>query len=269
MRAQHARSPGRREVRTVNWFIPDLDSPFYGGINTALRIADHLARDHGVENRFIAWSGAPEQFISSALAAAFPSLADAPVVLHDGSPSAIAGFPGRDVAIATLWATAYMAARFEARRRRFYLVQDFEPAFYPAGTLYAVAEESYRLGLYALCNTERLRRIYREPTAAWLVRSCRRSTGGVPCRRAARADAGRPATVFVYARPGHWRNCWELASLALVELKERLGDGVRILAAGSWAIPDDRVSRSVVEHSGCSTIGPRASSTVAATSGSP
>ena len=42
-------------------------------------------------------------------------------------------------------------------------------------------------------------------------------------------------TVFVYARPGHWRNCWELASLALEELKDRLGDRVRIVTAGSWA----------------------------------
>ena len=44
-----------------------------------------------------------------------------------------------------------------------------------------------------------------------------------------------PVTVFVYARPGHWRNCWEMASLALEELKRRLGDGVRIVTAGAWA----------------------------------
>ena len=37
-----------------------------------------------------------------------------------------------------------------------YLIQDFEPMFYPAGTLYALAEESYRLGLYGLCNTEHM-----------------------------------------------------------------------------------------------------------------
>ena len=32
--------------------------------------------------------------------------------------------------------------------------------FYPAGTMYALAEESYRLGLYGLCNTENLLRLY-------------------------------------------------------------------------------------------------------------
>ncbi len=46
-------------------------------------------------------------------------------------------------------------------------------------------------------------------------------------------------TVFVYARPGHARNCWELAEAALHELKARFGTGVRIITAGSWATPDD------------------------------
>ena len=56
-----------------------------------------------------------------------------------------------------------------------------------------------------------------------------------------------PVTVFVYARPGHWRNCWEMASLALEELKARLGDGVRIVTAGSWATGDGSID---IKHLG-------------------
>ena len=52
---EHARHAGRLPVRTMNWFLPDIDSPFYGGINTGLRIADLLAREHGVRNRFVVW----------------------------------------------------------------------------------------------------------------------------------------------------------------------------------------------------------------------
>jgi glycosyltransferase involved in cell wall biosynthesis len=48
-----------------------------------------------------------------------------------------------------------------------------------------------------------------------------------------------PVTVFLYSRPGHWRNCWELASVALAEAKRRLGDRVRFVTAGSWARPSD------------------------------
>jgi GT2 family glycosyltransferase/glycosyltransferase involved in cell wall biosynthesis len=236
--------------RTVNWFLPDIDSPFYGGYNTALRIADHLARTHGVENRFVVWSAPNEQFFRSALAAAFPALAGAPIVFHDASRAALEQVPECDVAIATLWATAYSVAQFPHARRRAYLIQDFEPMFYPAGTLYALAEESYRLGLYGLCNTQHMLDIYRDryggkgehfmpalDTSVFYADGSRdgRTTDDV-------------ATVFLYARPGHFRNCWELASLALEELKARLGDKVRIITAGSWAAPGDITS--AVEHLG-------------------
>jgi glycosyltransferase involved in cell wall biosynthesis len=237
----HARTEGRAEVRTINWFFPDIDSPFYGGINTALRLAEHLAVNHGVQHRFVIMADPNEDFFRSALAAAFPSLTDVPMTFVGGpTDPALDAVPYADVAIATLWVTAYSVARFPAARRKFYLIQDFEPQFYPAGTNYALTEEGYRLGLYGLCNTERLLDIYRRDY---------RGRGGafMPAvddrvfhargRRPREHDG--PATVFVYARPGHWRNCWELASLALAQVKEAVGDQVRIVTAGSWARPDD------------------------------
>jgi ABC-type polysaccharide/polyol phosphate transport system ATPase subunit/GT2 family glycosyltransferase/predicted SAM-dependent methyltransferase len=236
----HAANREPFAVRTVNWFIPDIDSPFYGGINTALRIADQLAREHGVQNRFVVWGSPPDHFIRSALAAAFPSLADAPISFYDGSTGAsLEAVPEADVAIATLWVTAYAVAHFPGAKRKFYLVQDFEPMFYPASTLYALTEESYRLGLYGLCNTDNLRQIY---TQDYDGTGMSFTPAVDPTVFHARGRVERmpqdPATVFVYARPGHWRNCWELASLALEELKDRLGDRVRIVTAGSWAVPE-------------------------------
>jgi GT2 family glycosyltransferase/glycosyltransferase involved in cell wall biosynthesis len=238
--ALHARNAAPFDVRTINWFIPDIDSPFYGGINSALRIADHLARQDGVRNRFVVWGSPPDYFVRSALAAAFPALAGSEIVFYDRhSDAALAALPEADVAIATLWVTAYAVAHAPNVRRKFYLIQDFEPMFYPASTLYALAEETYRLGLYGLCNTDNLLRVYREDYGG----------RGVSFRPAVdqsvfHADGrhqrteGAPVTVFVYARPGHWRNCWEMASLALAELKARLGDRVRIVTAGSWATGD-------------------------------
>jgi GT2 family glycosyltransferase/glycosyltransferase involved in cell wall biosynthesis len=237
----HAAEAEPFAVRTVNWFIPDIDSPFYGGINTAFRMADHLARTQGVENRFVVMAAPNDAFLRSALAAAFPRLADAPIHFFDGGTGhRLAGIPPADASIATLWVTAYSVAHVPGTRRRFYLIQDFEPMFYPAGTNYALAEESYRLGLYGLCNTPRLLDIYR------------RDYGGeghafVPAvdptvfhaEGRAPLDHDRPVTIFLYARPGHWRNCWEIASLALDELKAKLGDQVRIVTAGSWARPDE------------------------------
>jgi glycosyltransferase involved in cell wall biosynthesis len=237
--ALHAANAEPFAVRTVNWFLPDIDSPFYGGINTALRIANTLARDHGVENRFVVIGAGPEGFFRSALAAAFPALASAPIVFSDGSYASIDAAPPCDVAIATLWTTAYAVTMFSGTKRKFYLVQDFEPMFYPAGTLYALAEETYRLGLYALGNTENMLQLYRDDYGGKGI-SFMPAVDPTVFHARTRPDPspGAPITVFVYARPGHWRNCWELASPALEEVKRRVGDRVRILTAGSWAVPE-------------------------------
>jgi O-antigen biosynthesis protein len=241
VRALHARTVGRAEVTSVNWFFPDIDSPFYGGINTALRMADFLLRVHGIEQRFVVMANPNEAFFRSALAAAFPALTDTPMTFVGGPTDPdLDQVPYADVSIATLWVTAYSVARFANTRRKFYLIQDFEPQFYPAGTNYALTEEGYRLGLYGLCNTQRLLDIYRtdyDGVGGAFMPAVDQSVFHARGRRALRHDG--PTTVFVYARPGHWRNCWELASLALAQLKEQFGDDVRIVTAGSWARPDD------------------------------
>lgn len=232
---------GARDVRTVNWFLPDIENPFYGGIATALRIADHLRIHHGVENRFIVWSSPNEAWFRSAIDASFPGLSNSPIYFLDGSLGAkLDELPSCDVAVATQWPTAYVVAAFERAERGFYLVQDFEPMFHPAGTMYALAEESYRLGLYGLCNTVSMGRFYAEDYGG-------SATHFVPAvddrvfhaRNRPDRDPDDPVTVFLYARPGHWRNCWEMVSLALDELKATYGSRLRIVTAGSWARPDD------------------------------
>jgi O-antigen biosynthesis protein len=233
----HALNADAFEVRTVNWYIPDIDSPFYGGINTALRIADYLARQHGVENRFVVWGPDNDLFVRSALTAAFPALRQSQIAFYaDPDAASLAAVPPADVSIATLWVTAYAVAHAPNSRRKFYLVQDYEPMFYPAGTQYALAEETYRLGLYGLCNTDNLRRIYEEEyggSARAFIPAVDPTVFHAEDRPERTADD--PVTLFVYGRPGHWRNCWELASQALTELKRRHGDRVRILTAGAWA----------------------------------
>lgn len=238
--AEANRAPAR-SVRTLNWFLPDIDSPFYGGINTALRMADFLARHHGVRNQFVLLADPNERYVRSALAAAFPSLADASVAFSNGrvGPS-LQTLPTADASIATQWHTAYLVANFAHTDRRFYLIQDFEPSFYPGGSNYALAEQTYRLGLAGICNTEHMLHLYRSRyggRGVAFMPAVDRSIFHAESRPERRDDAA--VTIFIYARPGVWRNCWELASLALAQIKQRLGDGVRIVTAGSWARPDD------------------------------
>ena len=116
VRTLHSHNAHPFAPKTVNWFLPELDSPFYGGINTALRIADHLGRVHGVENRFVLWAHPNEGFFRSAIAAAFPSLADSPILLRPVAAEPRPGCPTRDVSIATLWVTAYVGGPLRRTR---------------------------------------------------------------------------------------------------------------------------------------------------------
>ncbi|TVU66391.1 glycosyltransferase family 4 protein [Paenarthrobacter nitroguajacolicus] len=68
--------------------------------------------------------------------------------LRAGVRSATYGMEGVDAIVASSWPTAHVVAgQAPDGVHLFYFIQDYEPYFYPRGFLYALAEESYRLGL--------------------------------------------------------------------------------------------------------------------------
>ncbi|MEZ5239753.1 MAG: glycosyltransferase [Microthrixaceae bacterium] len=192
----HRAVSGSHEVRTLNWVLPRFDNPHYGGLATVFRIARLLWRDHAVQQRFVICDRNQELFYRSAVAAAAPELARSSIVFTGGDGlGSLELIPPADAVVATMWTTAYVAAAAADQRRRFYLVQDHEPTFYPAGSLCALAEETYRLGLYGICNTEPIPRCTRGATGVGAPGSFRRWTG--PCsthRRSACPFGRRPGT---------------------------------------------------------------------------
>lgn len=235
--SSHASTTGRREVRTINWLLPGFDMPFFGGVNTTFRIADKLAREHGVVNRFLINGHPNNEFYESAIVAAFPGLAGSEVGHYYGDDAGIADVPPADVAIATFWLTAVDVAKTPGTPRKFYLIQDYEPSFYPASTMFAMTEQTYKLGLYGICNTESMHDIYAGGyggTATYFTPAVDRGIYH-PIGRRERGD-DEPVTIFAYARD-HFRNCWELVFAALSEIKRRHGDHVRIIAAGAKYLP--------------------------------
>ncbi|MCR8670425.1 glycosyltransferase [Agrococcus sp. HG114] len=237
VRALHEAEAGRLEIRSINWFIPDIDMPYFGGLNTCFRLAAKLHRDHGVHNRFIVFGSPMKHWVSTAVAAAFPELREADVHYYQGLDEQLDAIPEADAGVATLWLTAMHLAKASGMRRKFYLVQDYEPGFYPASSMFAMTEESYRLGLYGLCNTRSMHEIYRDlydGESTWFAPAVDRSIFHAEGRREKGAD--EPVTIFAYARD-HFRNCWELAYEALRRIKRIHGDGVRIIAAGARYLP--------------------------------
>ncbi len=219
--------------RICNWYLPQFDSPFYGGVMTILRLAAFLKKD-GVAQRFLICGSADAQEMCQKIASAFPDLRNSEVVVLD-SAHALQNIPPSDYSVATLWTTAYVLLGVHNTGLKFYMIQDFEPAFYPAGSTYAQAELTYRFGFYGICNTETLKGIYeREYGGRGVVlqpsidKSVFHGRG-----RTASADVKR---VFYYARPGTPRNGFELAAAALKMVKARLGEGVDIVCAGTgWS----------------------------------
>lgn len=138
---------------------------------------------------------------------------------------------GADVGIATQWSTAYPLRDLPGCYEKVYLVQDFEPAFYPYSAEYIWAEETYRMGYRCVAYTPWMTEILRSDyglESEWFECGTDLDVYGF-------AEEGRePATVAVYARQETARRGVELALAALALLKERRPE-VRVVLFGSYS----------------------------------
>jgi hypothetical protein len=246
---QHPERVGRGAgAGWCNWYLPEFENPFYGGVMTILRFADYLRRSQGLRQRFLIAGNCDAATIGDRIAAAFPGLAGTPVIALD-SAERIAAIPAADYSFATLWTTAYVLQKVRNTGLKFYFIQDWEPLFYPAGSTSAQADLTYDFGFYGIANTQTLRRLYEDEhggTATHFVPQVDPTVfHGSPLR-----DAGGPRRIFFYGRPGHPRNGFELAAVALRDLKSRLGDRVQILCAGAPWNPRDYGLEGVIESLG-------------------
>jgi O-antigen biosynthesis protein len=221
--------------RVCNWYLPVFDNPFYGGIMTILRLSDYMMRVHGIKQRIIICGNASAQQVGADLAKAFPRLINAEVVILDSS-EAIVNIPPADYSFASLWTTAYVLLGVKNTALKFYMIQDFEPAFYPAGSTYAQAELSYRFGFYGIANTQSLKEIYERDYSgvAVVLKPTVDKTVFYPSDDMRSTETKR---LFYYARPGTPRNGFELAASALKLLKKKYGSTVDIVCAGSGWTP--------------------------------
>ncbi len=228
--------PGHGRLESITWFVPEFRHVFYGGIHTILRFADTFWRTHKVRSTFCTLGNLAERGVRAQVAAAFPELAACSEFYRFDDESMIHNLPATDASVCTLWTTAYPALKFQNARRKFYFIQDDEALFYPAGSISALVEATYKFGFHGICNSVSLLDNYA-------------SRGGQgeffsPCvdtnifhnrNRFQRL----PHTLFCYGRPGHPRNSFELLSAALRILKQRMGDSLLAISAGAEWDPRD------------------------------
>jgi glycosyltransferase involved in cell wall biosynthesis len=121
---------------------------------------------------------------------------------------------------ATSWETAYTVLTTSAKGTRFYLVQDFEPSFYPAGSESLLAEATYRFGFHGVTP------------GRWLPQELERRYGmaadhfdfGCDLNSYRLQDTAERIGVCLYARPSTPRRAFELAISALDLFAERHPD---------------------------------------------
>jgi glycosyltransferase involved in cell wall biosynthesis len=139
------------------------------------------------------------------------------------------GWHGADVVVATGWETVYPALLQESCRARAYLVQDHEPEFFPTSARRLWAEQTYSLGLYAICASRWLRDLLARrygTEGSWFRLGVDHRTYTVRPEVKRRRD-----TVIFYARATTPRRAVPLGLLALEELHRRRHD-LRIVTFG-------------------------------------
>lgn len=145
-------------------------------------------------------------------------------------------FAGRvddeDVLMATHWSTVALAESVRSLVGEImYFVQDFEPAFYPMGSEYILAENTYRKNLYAITSgpwcAHMLKRDY-----AMEADSFRFPVDREVYNPAAGNGAARAKRILFFAKPEMARRCFLIGTMALREF-HRLKPDYEILFFGS------------------------------------
>jgi O-antigen biosynthesis protein len=129
------------------------------------------------------------------------------------------GIEDAHAVFATSWQTAYPVLASPAKGARFYLVQDFEPSFYPAGSEALLAEATYSFGFHGVTAgrwlTELLARDYRM-RADYFAFGCDLDRYSVD-----RSPAVSRTGVCYFSRPSTPRRAFELGLVALDLLAAR------------------------------------------------
>jgi O-antigen biosynthesis protein len=237
----------------------------FGGIRTALDLFEAIAG--GVRERRIVSVGKIGSVVDETLAAyrVVPSEADPsdPLqVVSLGLPGATLAVRADDVFVATFWTTADLVLRIRrwqvstygsAPPRCGYVIQDFEPGFYPWSAQWMLARSTYgdAAGTIGIFNTSVLRD-YFHATGIRFATEHTFEPRLLPTLRSAIASpaVARSRTIVVYGRPGTPRNAFPAIIDGLRAWRASHGnaDAWRLVSVGQ-AHPDIDLGGDVVLRS--------------------
>lgn len=207
----------------LNWIIPEPGIGSGGHINI-FRFVTRL-RDMGIHNRIYLMY--PGKFTSDRQCEEFLEkyyeidCKDIEVHINISDMTYAHGV------VATSWQTAYAARKFDNVISKFYFVQDFEPLFFPVGSEYSFAENTYRFGFRGITAGDwlknKLHDEYGMKTDSFSFSYDDKLY--VPGKK--RDNKNR---IFFYARPYTARRAFEFGMVVLTEVAKKIPDLEVVLA---------------------------------------
>ena len=227
-----AAAPAARPSLTLNWIVPE---PFAGsgGHANIFRIVQYL-HEFGHRSRVYVVAGQRLSRETSAGLARFIGqhfgVACAEVHRWRGAAEKA------DAVVATHWSTAYLANALPDDFKKFYFVQDFEPYFYPVGSEYVRAENTYRMPLSCITLGRWLARFLGERYGIEADAFDFAVDSDLYSPR--RGRGARPPTVLFYARRSTPRRGFELGREALMTVRRRMPEASVVLFGDDSLEPD-------------------------------
>jgi O-antigen biosynthesis protein len=237
---------------TINWLIPE-PFPGAGGDTGIFRMIRYLA-EFGHECRVYV---VPYNLMNDYTTEQIREY----VRKHFGAtPAQYHGWTGRvgdaDCTFATFWPTVENLLKLPNGGRRYYLVQDFEPTFYPFGDFhYRSAENTYRAGLHCITLGPWLAKVLKEQYQATADHFDFAVDTDLYWPRPGLRDAGRRRLCF-YARPTTPRRAYQLGLEAFQLVKTHLPE-VEIVFFGTQELapaPFPFVNRGLLNQDELATL---------------
>lgn len=217
----------------IGWIVPGLIIGG-GGHRNILRAAYHLERfGHDVRLYFSNTDMSEAELRRTVRKHFYP---------FEGTVRRFRGrVDGEDILMATHWSTVELAESVKSMVGEIlYFVQDFEPAFYPMGSEYILAENTYRKNLYAITSgpwcAHILKRDYEMEADSFRFPVDSEIYNGEAGR-----GLPRKKRVLFFAKPEMDRRCFMIGAMAMREF-HRIKPNYEILFFGSGSarkIPQD------------------------------
>lgn len=263
---------GNRALR-LNLLTPSVDfAHVFGGISTALKFFESLRKELNCDARIITTDAdvVANSSVASSEYQIVPASkdSDAPLQLVAFNDRFQKTIPVRenDIFVATAWWTAYTFQDVilwqkeqyhqEKTNPLIYIIQDYEPGFYPWSSRYMLADSTYRLSIptYAVMNSGLLKEFFDRNgysfAKTWFFEPIlnEKLAGFLP----ETAEVPKKKQILVYGRPGVDRNAFALVVETLKLWAKELPDAREwiVYSAGEEHRPVDLGNGCVLQSLG-------------------